>query len=119
MFRSFKFGEMKNDYKDWYGSASRGIFVLQSGLPANTKHLYNICITSAQRLTTLEQHCTNVIQMFCVFWAIFSKAKSSRRCKTLLGVNLARHEYPIKRTQSRETFPVLVKSQRVTSGRQI
>ena len=29
--------------------------------PANTKHLHNICTTSAQ-------HCTNVIQMFCVCW---------------------------------------------------
>ena len=35
---------------------------------ANTKHLYNICITSAQRRKTLVQHCTNVIQMFCVCW---------------------------------------------------
>ena len=33
-------------------------------IPANTKHLYNICTTSAQRL----RHCTNVIQMFCVDW---------------------------------------------------
>ena len=31
--------------------------------PANTDHLYNICTTS-----TLVQHCTNVIQMFCVCW---------------------------------------------------
>ena len=27
-------------------------------------HLYNVCPTSS----TLVQHCTNVIQMFCVYW---------------------------------------------------
>ena len=31
-------------------------------LPANTKHLYNICTTSSM----LVQHSTNVIKMFCV-----------------------------------------------------
>ena len=30
----------------------------------NTKHLYKICTTSADHL----QHCTNVIQIFCVCW---------------------------------------------------
>ena len=36
--------------------------------PGNTKHLsnflYNVCPTSS----TLVQPCTNVIQMFCVYW---------------------------------------------------
>ena len=32
--------------------------------PANTKHLYNVGPTSS----TLVQHYTNVIQMFCVHW---------------------------------------------------
>ena len=33
-------------------------------IPANTKHLYNIYTTSAQR----RRRYTNVIQMFCVCW---------------------------------------------------
>ena len=33
-------------------------------IPASAKHLYNICTT------TLDQHCTNVIQMFCVSWDV-------------------------------------------------
>ena len=36
--------------------------------PTDTKHLYNIYTASAQRLSTLVQHCINVIQMFCVCW---------------------------------------------------
>ena len=35
-----------------------------SAIPANTKHLHSICTTSS----TLVQHCTNMIQMFCVHW---------------------------------------------------
>ena len=34
--------------------------------PVNTKHLYNICTMLDKRL----QHCTNVIQMFCVCWEV-------------------------------------------------
>ena len=34
-------------------------------LPANTKHLYNICTMLAQYL----RHSTNAMQRFCVFWA--------------------------------------------------
>ena len=30
----------------------------------NTKHLYNICTTSAQRL----RRWSNIVQMFCVHW---------------------------------------------------
>ena len=37
-------------------------------IPANTKHLLTVYTTSAKRLLTLEQHCKNVIQMFCVYW---------------------------------------------------
>ena len=33
---------------------------------ANIKHLYNVGPTSS----TLVQHCTNVIQMFCVYWVL-------------------------------------------------
>ena len=35
---------------------------------ANTKHLYNICTMLDQRLPTLVQYWTNLIQMFCVCW---------------------------------------------------
>ena len=38
--------------------------------PANTKHLNNICTTSSM----LVQHCTNVIQMFCVCWIVGSRS---------------------------------------------
>ena len=34
-------------------------------IPVNTKHLYNICTTSAQRL---RRWSNIVIQMFCVYW---------------------------------------------------
>ena len=36
--------------------------------PVNTKHVYNVYTTSAQRLLTLVQHCINVLQMYCVCW---------------------------------------------------
>ena len=37
--------------------------------PANTKHFYNICTRSVQS-STLVQHCTNAIKMFCACWAV-------------------------------------------------
>ena len=40
-------------------------------LEHNTKHLYNVGPTSS----TLVQHCTNVIQIFCVCWDIMSTNK--------------------------------------------
>ena len=39
--------------------------------PVNTKHLYNIC-------TTADQHCSNIIQMFCVQWEALSVFLSIR-----------------------------------------
>ena len=45
-------------HKRWTKKTSIGRKIL----PANTKHLHNICTTSSQ-------HCTNVIQMFYVCWA--------------------------------------------------
>ena len=50
--------------------------------PANTKHLYNICTTSAQR----QRQCTNVIQMFRVYWV----ERSSQRTRGVEPV-LAQH----------------------------
>ena len=44
--------------------------------PPNTEHLYNMCTTSAQRLRRWCNNCptcTNVIQMFCVYWVERSK----------------------------------------------
>ena len=39
--------------------------------PKSTHRTQNICVTFVQRrpnVFTLSQHCTNVIQMFCVYW---------------------------------------------------
>ena len=49
------------------------IFKGSSNVPANTKHLYNMCTTSAQRLTQRLRRWSNivqiyVIQMFCDSW---------------------------------------------------
>ena len=41
---------------------------IEWGYPVNTKHLYNIYTTSASTSSTLDQHCINVIQKFCVYW---------------------------------------------------
>ena len=42
--------------------------------PANTKHLYSICTTSAQRL----RRWSNIVQMFCVYWVERSQANTRR-----------------------------------------
>ena len=42
---------------------------INSYFTANTKHLYNISTTSAQR-PTLGHHCINVKQFFCVCWVL-------------------------------------------------
>ena len=44
-------------------SCSRSLYIVNLN-PLNTKHLYNVGPTSL----TLVQHCTHVIEMFCVYW---------------------------------------------------
>ena len=45
------------------------LFLYISSCPANTKHLYSS--VSDPTSLTLVQHCTNVIQMFYVYWVPF------------------------------------------------
>ena len=39
---------------------------LKINIPENTKHFYNICRTSAQRLR--RRRLSNIVQLFCVYW---------------------------------------------------
>ena len=55
-----------------------------NGLPANTKHLYNICTTSAQRL----RRWSSVVQMLC-------------KCFVFAGLRLAGGDFPPPHQQAR------------------
>ena len=50
------------------GNASLIIMVL-----VNTKHLYNICVMLDQR----RRRCAYVVQMFCVYWVIYTVWRNS------------------------------------------
>ena len=65
-----------------YPDTKLELIINVSNNPVNTKHLYNICTMLVQRRRrwsnnvgstskTLVQHCTNIIQMFCVCWNIW------------------------------------------------
>ena len=46
---------------------------------ATTQQTQNICIIFAQ-----VEHCTNVIQMFCVYWALPFMAVTGRQSRSLV-----------------------------------
>ena len=59
---------------------------LDNIIPANTKHLYSICTTTYNARPTsktLGRRCTNVLQVFCVFWDT-SGGFSSYYCSVVL-----------------------------------
>ena len=50
--------------------------------PANTKHLYNICTTSAQHL----RRWTKIVEIFCVYWV--ERSPANTRCWSSAGLML-------------------------------
>ena len=53
------------------------MFERKSSCPANTRHLYNIYTTTAQRLRRWSKIAYKVIQMFCVYWVSIQLGSSS------------------------------------------
>ena len=58
--------------------------------PANTKHLYNICKMSAQRL----QCRSNIVQNYCfVFAGVLGQSLKIKRVKSILAIIMIMHSY--------------------------
>ena len=74
--------------------------------PVNTKHLYNICTASAQRLSMLVQHCTNVfvcwVGMFfiipcCTTWMFSRLNQATHIAWSLAAVTAIFPQLPVEK----------------------